>query len=93
MKGLSTKVVRKYAGALKGHKFKDKNTYIEPFEIGYSQDRGNGRVISCVANLNKIDEKDENIVSRYKESDVKDNLVIFLKDIIPEVNTWLLRLK
>ena len=54
-------VVSKYSNSLKGHKFKDHGEYIEPIEIGYSQDRGNGRVISCVANLNKIDEKDESI--------------------------------
>ena len=59
LKGLSTKIVGKYAGVLKGHKFKDNDTYIELLEIGYNQDRVNGRVISRLANLNKIDEKDE----------------------------------
>ena len=84
LNSISSTLFPKYQNELKGHIFKDTETYIEPVEIGFSQDRVNKRVISCIANMIKIDLKEESIehdiISMYSGSDCKDNLVTVLKE-------------
>ena len=72
-------------------KFLDSALMKDKVKIGIGQDRGNGRVLTAYANLNKVDDKDNKveleIINLYDGSDWKDNLVITMEEILDDFKT------
>ena len=53
MENMSGEILSKYVKNLKDYNFTDTEIKTEKVEIGFGQNRGSDRVISCVANMNK----------------------------------------